>query len=150
MGYAYKTFLRVHNISTGNDLNYNLSFLGGTGGPVSTKVEYKPETIRRMTPTRTIIEYPLGFRCMVTLKFELTTMTDDATYIVPAINAALSTANTAWLSLDNAVTYRQVVLDNSIVRSPLGGAAFAGMTEELVFLCVALLPTIPAIGTGAW
>ncbi len=122
----------------------------GVARSVLTKAEprYSEEIEEREDINRAQRPLLLGIKCEVMLRFEVADPTSHHPTIAKLITRAIDPYWTVELSLDNAATYREVVLRKAGAPKPIGGKTVAGFVVEHIFACRELLAGYPDIGSG--
>jgi hypothetical protein len=121
-----------------------------TSGPGKVVPSHAPEMVESMDSQRRATLRPFGFRPMCKMTFELVDMAQQA-YLQAMLVRLMATGSWAChLSLDDAATFRQVVLDSYSGPEPLRGKTFAGAKYEVGVRGVDLLEEPPVLGLGVW
>lgn len=151
-GYTWQTLVRITpKDGPSETINLSTGFLdGGSSRSVLTKAE--PRYIERIDAAEDInsAQRPRlrGYECEVMLRFELADVGTHHPTIARIMNRLMSPYWTVELSLNNGVTYREVVLRKAGSPRPFGDKTVAGFKVEHVVVCRELLDTYPDIGSG--
>lgn len=122
-------------------------------GPTRTRLGYLPQIDRREDINRSLQHGQRGLRLDLRLQFDIIT-TADQEQLATMLNALLDPVNFAvYLSLNNGLTERRVVLRDWAGPDWLGGKTFAGARYELRLEAVELAgeaPVFNGVLDGSW
>jgi len=111
---------------------------------------YETEIENRDTINRRARPLLLGFRPVVGLTFQVRTMSFYSR-IATFASRLMDPYWTVKLSLDNAATYREIVLRKGPSPEPFGNKTIAGARFKMTVAARELIAELPAIATGsAW
>lgn len=83
------------------------------------------------------------------LRFEIADVATHHPTLAKILSRLIDPYWTVELSLNNGVTYREVVLRKAGYPRPFGDKTIAGFKVEHIVACRELLATYPDIGTGS-
>ena len=151
-GYRFHTWVRMTpRDGAVETLDLSSDFLdSGSARSVLTKAEPRYEERIESGEDINYAQRPLllGIYCEVMLRFETVSPATEHAAIARLVTRLIDPYWTVELSLDNKVTYREVVAKKIGYPRPFGDKTIAGFRVEHVVACRELLDTYPAIGAG--
>ena len=119
------------------------------GGPVRCDVRYVPVIKNRENVNNELRPYAKGYRCEV--EFDVSVSASrmaDAGCLATITGWLADRTKTVELSMDDGVTFREIVLKKFEGPKPKAGKTFAGFLYELAVSCRALLEAPADIASG--
>lgn len=109
---------------------------------------FELEKVSRTTPNRTLRERRFGWRPVVELRFDIVALAEEGD-LIDLVTDAMQDDSHVYLSLDNLLHEREVVLDTGYDRSGFAGKQ-VGLTSTLTWRAVEVIDTLPPAAERIW
>ena len=152
-GYEWRPAFRMTPENGAVEMVRLCEALTDLGGPVSVQIRYVAVIRMREDVNRDLRPHRLGFRVEVDMDCTVRTM-EDSGWLTTIAGWLMDRTKVVELSLDDEVTWREVVLRKWEGPRAVAGKTFAGASYGLDVSCKTLIEAPPDIssgsGTGVW